>query len=68
MTYGMEVVIPLEVGLPTIRTKAFDLRTNDVAIAQHLDLVDSRRDRVVVRLAQYQQTLAKGYIRRVQPK
>ena len=44
MTYGMEVVIPLEIGLPTIRIEAFDSETNDVAIAKYLDLAKARRD------------------------
>ena len=44
LAYGMKAVIPLEVGLLTIRTEAFDSKTNDLAIAEHLDWVDSRRD------------------------
>ena len=64
LAYGMEAVIPLEVGLPTIRTEAFDSGTNESSITKQLDWLDCRRDRAAIRLAQYQQTLAKGYNRR----
>ena len=51
LAYGMEVVIPLEVGLPTNRTEAFDSGTNDLAISEHLNWLDCRRNRAAVRLA-----------------
>ena len=33
MAYGMEAVIPLEIGLPTFRSEAFEHGTNDVKVA-----------------------------------
>ena len=53
--YGMEAVIPLEVGLPTIRSENFDPDLNREAIALELDLADERRERALVHIASYQQ-------------
>ena len=40
LAYGMEAVIPLKVGLPTIRSKNFDPDLNGEAIALELDLAE----------------------------
>ncbi|XXG49634.1 hypothetical protein AAC387_Pa02g3763 [Persea americana] len=65
LAYGMEVVIPFEVGLPTLRYELFDQSQNDVNLALELDLAEERRDIVAIRLAAYQQQLAKGYNQKV---
>ena len=61
MTYGSEVVIPLEAGFPTLRTSLFTLDNNDQLLERSLDLVDERREAVMVQLAYYQQQLKQGY-------
>ncbi|XP_028101817.1 uncharacterized protein K02A2.6-like [Camellia sinensis] len=43
LTYGMEAVIPLEVGLPTLRSELFKSTSNEEAIAQALDMAEGRR-------------------------
>ena len=57
MTYGAEVVIPLETGFPTLRTSLFTLDSNDNLLEKSLDLVEERRENVMVQLAYYQQKL-----------
>ena len=54
LAYGMEAVIPLEVGLSTIRSKNFDPDLNGEAITLELDLAEERRDRALVHIASYQ--------------
>ena len=40
MTYGAEVMIPLETGFPTLRTSLFDPDSNDSLLEKSLDLVE----------------------------
>ena len=61
----MEAVIPPEVGLPTLRSELCDQGLNDVNLARELDLAEERREAVAIRLAAYQQQLARGYNRKV---
>ena len=42
MTYGVEVVIPLETGFPTLRTSSFTLSYNDGLLGKSLDLMKSK--------------------------
>ena len=57
MTYGVEVVIPLETGLPTLRMSSFTPNNNDGLLGKSLDLVKERRENVMVQLAYYQHKL-----------
>ena len=53
MTYGAKVVIPLETGFPTLRTSLFAPDNNDHLLENSLDLVEERRENVMVQLAYY---------------
>ena len=64
----MEVVIPLEIGLPTIRSENFDPELNEEAIALELDLAEERRERALVHIASYQQELSRNYNKTVHPR
>ncbi|XXG88270.1 hypothetical protein AAC387_Pa12g0503 [Persea americana] len=68
LAYGMEEVIPLEVGLPTLRTKLCDQGLNDLNVARELDFAEERRKAAAIRLAAYQQQLARGYNQKVKEK
>ena len=61
MTYGVEAVIPLETGFPTLRTSLFTPDSNDNLLEKRLDLVEKRRVNAMVQLAYYQQKLKHGY-------
>ena len=61
MTYGPEAVIPLETGFPTLRTSLFNPDNNNRLLEKSLDLVEERREAVMVQLAYYQQKLKQGY-------
>nr|XP_023886789.1 uncharacterized protein LOC111998898 [Quercus suber] len=61
MTYGAEAMIPLETNFPTQRTSSFTPNSNDKLLGRSLDLVDERRERVMVQLACYQQKLKQRY-------
>ena len=61
MTYGAETVIPLENGFPTMKTSTFTSDGNDELLKKNLDLVEERRENVMVQLAYYQHKLKQGY-------
>ena len=61
MTYGAEVVIPLEARFPTLRTSTFDPSNNDNLLERSLDLIEERKESAMVQLAYYQHKLKQGY-------
>ena len=61
MTYGVEVVIPLETGFPTTRTSSFNPKDNDEQLRRNLDLIEEKRENAMVQLAYYQQKLKQSY-------
>ena len=61
MSYGVEAVIPLETGFPTLRTNLFSLSRNDELLERSLDLIEERRERAMVQLAYYQHKLKQDY-------
>ena len=61
MTYGVEVVIPLENGFPTMRSSAFTSDGYNELLKKNLDLIEERRDNARVQLAYYQHKLKQGY-------
>ena len=67
LTYGMEAIIPTEVGMPTLRTEIHG-KINAEAITKDLDMVDKLREAVAIRIALYQQKMTNLYNRRVRPR
>ena len=61
MTYEAEAVIPLETGFPMLRTSSFSPSSNNEFLEKSLDLIDERRESVMVQLAYYQHKLKQGY-------
>ena len=48
MTFGVEAVIPLETGFPTMRTGSFTPGSNDGLLEKSLDLIEEGRENVMV--------------------
>ena len=61
MTYGAEVVIPLKANFPTMRVSSFTSSSNDELLGKSLDLIEEKREKVVIQLAYYHQNLKQGY-------
>ena len=61
MTYGAKAVNPLKIGFPVLRTSLFAPDSNDHLLEKSLDLVEERRESVIVQLAYYQQKLKQVY-------
>ena len=53
MTDGVEAVIPLETGFPTSRTSSFNPSDNDEQLIKSLNLIEDKRENVMVQLAYY---------------
>ena len=60
LAYGMEAVIPTEVGLPTIRADTPDSE-NAESIIRELDVSDELREAAIIRITSYQRRLANSY-------
>ena len=63
LTYGMEVVIPTEIGLPTIRTATPEPK-NEGSMIRELDTSDELQEGAAIRVASYQRHLANSYNKR----
>ena len=61
MSYGVEVVIPIETSFPILRTQSFNSNNNDELLERSLDLIEERRESAMVQLAYYQHKLKQGY-------
>ena len=61
MTYGAEVVIPLETGFPMLRTSSFNPSSNNELLENSLGFIEERRESAIVQLAYYQHKLKQGY-------
>ncbi|GJR87996.1 hypothetical protein Tco_0212007 [Tanacetum coccineum] len=49
LTYGMEAIIPVEIGMPTLRTAEVDLVQNNEAFEINLDLLEKKRKKATIR-------------------
>ena len=67
LTYGMEAIIPTEIGMPTLRTE-IPKEANAEVITKDLDMTDELREAAIVRIASYQQRLTNSYNMWVKPR
>ncbi|GJV18264.1 reverse transcriptase domain-containing protein [Tanacetum coccineum] len=65
LTYGTEVVIPAEIGMPTHIISNVNEKTNDQELCLNLDLLDERRKIAAIREAKYKQQVEKYYNKKV---
>ncbi|RVX13989.1 Gypsy retrotransposon integrase-like protein 1 [Vitis vinifera] len=65
LAYGMDAVIPTEIGLPTIRTDAAKQDDTSAELGRNLDWADEVRENAAIRMADYQQRASTHYNRKV---
>ncbi|XP_027122137.1 uncharacterized protein [Coffea arabica] len=65
LTYGVEAVVPAEIGLPSPRTQNFVAGTNEEELRYSLDILEARREEAAVRMAKYKSQLARYHNARV---
>nr|CAN76815.1 hypothetical protein VITISV_044116 [Vitis vinifera] len=68
LAYGMDAVIPTEIGLPTIRTTAAKQEDANTELGRNLDWADEVRESAAIRMADYQQRASAHYNRKVKPR
>ena len=61
LTYGAEAVIPAKINLCSARVVEFTPTQNDGWMVERLDLLEEYQEVMTVRLAEYQQKLARRY-------
>ena len=67
LTYGMEAIVPIEIGMPTLRTDLPE-QSNAETVIKDLNTIDELREAATVRLASYHSRLANLYNRRMKPR
>ncbi|GKV02814.1 hypothetical protein SLEP1_g15204 [Rubroshorea leprosula] len=65
LAYGAEAVIPVEVGLPSIRSDRQDDQNNGQLLRENLDLVEEVRQMARIKNMAHQSRVAKFYNKRV---
>nr|GEX47307.1 reverse transcriptase domain-containing protein [Tanacetum cinerariifolium] len=61
LTYGTEAVIPVEIGMPTLKTVEVDMIKNDEALGINLDLLEEKREHVTIQEAKSKAKMEKYY-------
>ena len=65
LTYGTEAVIPVEVGVTSIRREVFNEESNNDHLQINLDFMDEVREKASIRMTKFQQKMAEYYNKRV---
>lgn len=65
LAFGIEAMIPVEIGMATHRTTNFDSEKNEEGLRNNLNLLKERRDKATLWIAAYNQKIAKYYNSRV---
>ena len=66
LTYGMEAIVPTEIGMPTLRTKLPE-QSNAETVIKDLDMADELSKAAVVWIASYHRRLANLFKSSVKP-
>ncbi|GJS33524.1 reverse transcriptase domain-containing protein [Tanacetum coccineum] len=65
LTYGAEAVIPVEIGMPTLRTAEVDMIKNNEDLGINLDLLEEKREQATIQEARSKVKMEKYYNTRV---
>ena len=68
LTFGSEVVLPIELELPNIRTHELNHIANHIALQANLDVMEETFDVVRRKVAAYQLRVARYYNKKVRHK
>nr|GFC66917.1 reverse transcriptase domain-containing protein [Tanacetum cinerariifolium] len=61
LTYGTEAVIPVEIGMPSIRCAEVNHAESDKELLLNLEILEERWEKVAIRKAKNKATMAKYY-------
>ncbi|GKC14387.1 reverse transcriptase domain-containing protein [Tanacetum coccineum] len=61
LTYGTEAVIPVEIGMPSLRCVKVNQAKNDEGLLLNLDILEERREKAAIRKAKSKAKMEKYY-------
>ncbi|XP_077232477.1 uncharacterized protein LOC143869805 [Tasmannia lanceolata] len=61
LVFSVEAIIPVEIAIPSLRVEGYNERLNDELMRSSLDLVEETREKARIRVAAYQQRVARYY-------
>ncbi|KAD4888478.1 hypothetical protein E3N88_20551 [Mikania micrantha] len=61
LVFGSEAILPTEMIIPTARISLQTIEANNEILSQDIDTIDESRDIAKIRMAAYQQKIAKSY-------
>ena len=67
LVFGIEAIIPAEVGLPSYRVENYFEQENDIALLENFDFLEEKCDQASIRLAAENNLVANYYNSRVRP-
>ena len=65
LTFGIEAIIPVEVGLTSYSVKTYEDQKNQQELNNNLDLIDEVREKAKKRMAKHKEAKARYYNRKV---
>ncbi|GKV39513.1 hypothetical protein SLEP1_g47271 [Rubroshorea leprosula] len=68
LAFGTEAVIPVEIGVPSLRISHFEPAHNERLLRENLDFLDEVREQSRLRTLAYKQRIANLYNKRVRPR
>ena len=68
LSYGMKVIIPIEIGMPIAKTVVQDQKDNDEELIRQLDCVDKLQGKAAIWIASYHQRAITQYNKRTRPR
>jgi hypothetical protein len=68
LAFGVEAVIPVEIGSPSFRIQHYNPGFNSTGLKLHLNLLEEKREDARVRTSAYQEKAARYYNKRVKPR
>ena len=68
LTYGTKAIVPVKVGITSLRREFFNEQSNDDQLKLSLDCLDEVKDRASQRMNKYQRKMVEYYNQRVKLK
>jgi len=68
LTYGSEAVIPVEIGMPSLRVQQYNPETNQLEQRLCLDLLEERREQASAYAENYRRQMTKYFNKHIKPR
>lgn len=68
MTHRTETLILVKIGLASMKITRFSLSENNLMLTEQLDFMEENGEIASIQIADYQQTLSKGYNKNMKPR